>query len=308
MSVKDYKKLEKLGEGTYGVVYKAKRLSDGKIVALKRVKLDPNEEGIPATTYREFSTLIELKHPFIVQCLLCVYEKGDLYIVFEFIDMDLKLWIDSQPAVPNQKLVKEFVFKILVGTEFCHSRRILHRDMKPQNILVGGDGTLKIADLGLGREHMLPITELTHEVITLWYRPPEILLGSKTYGAAVDVWGVACIWAETATKEPLFPGDSEIDELYQIFQCLGTPTEETWPGVNELKDFNGSMFPRWQGTGLAHLAKNIGADGVRLMEKMLIYDPRRRITAKDAVADKFFDDIRDDVLRKHDLLNFYKGE
>lgn len=274
---------------------------------MKRVKLDPNEEGIPATTYREFSTLIELKHPFIVDSLLCVYEKGDLYIIFEFIDMDLKLWIDSHDnsKLPDPAIVKEFVFKILVGTEFCHSRRILHRDMKPQNILVGVDGTVKIADLGLGREHMLPITELTHEVITLWYRPPEILLGTKKYGTAVDIWGIACIWAEITTKEPLFPGDSEIDELYQIFQCLGTPSEQNWPGVSELKDFSPTMFPHWKGTGLNQLSKQIGEDGVQLMLKMLTYDPRKRITAKDAVNDPYFDDIREKIFRKHNLLNFY---
>lgn len=131
------------------------------------------------------------------------------------------------------------------GLAYLHSHRILHRDLKPQNILIDHEGHIKLADFGLSRCFMIPVRAYTHEVVTLWYRAPELLLGSKLYGPAVDVWSLACIMSEIVSKTALFPGDSEIDQIYKVFKICGTPNEDTWPGCSTLPDFR-KTFPVWQ--------------------------------------------------------------
>jgi len=169
--------------------------------------------------------------------------------------------------------------------------------LKPQNILVSSDLDLKIADFGLGREHGLPIDELTHEVVTLWYRPPEILLGKKKYSGACDVWGLGCIIAEMATKVPLLPGDSEIDQLYQIYRLFGTPTNEIWPGIVDLPDYK-AIGPRWKKKDLAkELNGRFDDVGVELMEKVFTYPPNKRITAKKMLVDPWFDEVRAEMIQ-----------
>eukprot|EP01084_Bolivina_argentea_P129845 229284_1 len=290
-----YKRLEKLGEGTYGLVYKARDLVKDRFVAIKKIKLDNNEEGIPATTMREISLLSHLKHPNIIEMDGCLYVNGELFLVFEFMTCDLKGYIDN--LAPNRYIdslsLKKFTYYLTEGIRFCHTRRILHRDLKPQNILISDDEKLKIADFGLGREHGLPIAELTHEVVTLWYRPPEILLGKKKYSGACDVWGIACIAAEMATKLPLFPGDSEIDQLFQIYRILGTPNDTTWPGITKLPEYK-PVGPKWKKKDLGkELNDLIDPDGVDLLEKMFTFSPHKRITAKQVLCHRWFDEVRE---------------
>jgi len=296
-----YKKLDKLGEGTYGLVYRARDLKTNETVAIKKIKLDSNEEGIPATTLREVSLLQHLKHRNIVEMNGVLYNQGDLYLIFEFMDCDLKKFIDRLPSRshPTAKTVKRFVYYLTEGIRYCHTRRILHRDLKPQNLLVSdedGQLNLKIADFGLGREHGLPIAELTHEVVTLWYRPPEILLGKKKYSGSADIWGIGCIMAEIATKLPLFAGDSEIDQLFQIYRILGTPNPETWPGIEELPDYK-PMAPKWRKQDLgSELHHKLDSDGLDLLSQTLIYAPNQRITAKQMLLHRWFDEIRHEMI------------
>lgn len=158
----------------------------------------------------------------------------------------------------------------------------------------------------LGREHGLPIGKLTHEVVTLWYRPPEILLGQEKYGGACDMWGVGCIIAEMATRHALFPGDCEIDQLYQIFQVLGTPNENIWPGVSNLPDYKLS-FPQWKPKDLNKILKNqFDQNGIKLIKQLLTYPPNNRITAKAALASPWFDQVREHVTQK--LVPFYQKQ
>merc|ERR1719265_969519 len=144
--------------------------------------------------------------------------------------------------------IRNLNFQLCRGVEFCHASRIIHRDIKPQNLLIDHRMRLKIADFGLARAFTLPVPKYTHEVVTVWYRPPEILLGAPLYSLPVDIWSIGCVLGEMATGQPLFAGDSEIDTIFKIFQKLGTPTEQTWPGVSELPDFK-PTFPKWPARG-----------------------------------------------------------
>lgn len=286
----DYVKLEKIGEGTYGVVYKARNKKTGKFVALKKIRLESEEEGVPSTAIREISLLKELQHPNIVTLEEILHQDSKLYLVFEFMQMDLKKYTDTVKGDVDPMLVKSYTYQILQGIVFCHARRVLHRDLKPQNLLIDLNGAIKLADFGLGRAFGIPVRAYTHEVVTLWYRAPEVLLGSQRYSCPVDVWSIACIFAEMVNKRPLFHGDSEIDQLFRIFRILGTPDDSVWPGVSQLPDFKPS-FPRWNGKPLKQVCPKLSQEGCDLLLEMLVYNPGKRMSAKTALKHPYFDDL-----------------
>ncbi|KAJ1933958.1 Cyclin-dependent kinase catalytic subunit [Linderina macrospora] len=286
-----YYKLDKVGEGTYGVVYKARDRKTNQIVAMKKIRLEGDDEGVPSTAIREISLLKELQHENIVRLLDIVYDNAKLYLVFEFLDLDLKKYMDSVgPGGLSPGQVKSYMHQLVKGLAFCHAHRTLHRDLKPQNLLIDQDGMLKIADFGLGRAFGVPLRVYTHEVVTLWYRAPEILMGSRHYSIGMDMWSVGCIFAEMVQRKPLFPGDSEIDEIFKIFRVLGTPTEEIWPEVTKLPDYKPS-FPRWQAQDLEAKLPKLDATGIDLLKRMLTYDPAYRISAKQALLHPYFNDV-----------------
>jgi len=291
--LEDFVKIEKIGEGTYGVVFKGKNTKTGEIVAMKKIRLESEDEGVPSTAIREISLLKELQHPNIVCLQDVLMQEAKLYLIFEFLTMDLKKYMDTNIPKDGQmdpKLTKSYTYQLLQGMLFCHQRRVLHRDMKPQNLLIDKNGCIKIADFGLARAFGIPVRVYTHEVVTLWYRAPEVLLGSPKYSCPIDIWSIGTIFAEMVNRRPLFQGDSEIDQLFRIFRVLRTPTEELWPGVTQLPDFKAS-FPNWATMNLKNSMKKLEPSGLELLEAMLVYDPSKRISAKKALLHPYFDDL-----------------
>ncbi|GAA5981957.1 hypothetical protein JCM10908_004682 [Rhodotorula pacifica] len=341
--MENYERLEKVGEGTYGTVYKCRQLQTGHVVALKKIRLEEEDEGVPSTALREVSVLMELGQSThqgaecIVKLLDVIHGDESLSLVFEFLDLDLKRYMDTaaiaaanlaashnggnnnalgqaggldangqwvpqaqmQPLPHNvvgrgrskralpPDLVMKFMAQLLLGLSHLHSRRILHRDLKPQNIMIDKQGNLKIADFGLARTYGVPLRTYTHEIITLWYRPLEVLLGGRHYTTAVDVWSCATIFAEMASGLPLVPGDSEIDQIFKIFRLMGTPTVQTWPGLAQMPDNKGS-FPKWQPADLRKLLPEMDERGLHLLNSMLQIDPERRISAKSSLRHPYF--------------------
>lgn len=279
-----FKKIKRLGEGTFGVVFKAKNLETGEIIALKKIQMD--EEGVPSTSIREISNLKSVSHENIVKLCQILYKGNKLYLIFEYLPADLRVFMDLLTEPLEFRLLKKFLYQLLQAISHCHSNRILHRDLKPQNLLLDENFNLKIADFGLSKTFSLPLKPATREVVTLWYRAPELLLGCETYGTPIDVWSIGCIFAEMATNEPLFQGDSEIDQLFQIFSLLGTPTEETCHFLCKLPFFR-PTFPQWK---RQELGKTLSLDprGLDLLERMLELDPFRRVSAESALTHSFF--------------------
>ncbi|XP_044756286.1 cyclin-dependent kinase 2-like [Coccinella septempunctata] len=278
-------KLGTAGEGTYGVVYKAKNKLTGKHVALKRIKLEKfynkgDSEGVPSTAIREICLLKNLKHSSIVELLDVMYSTDKLYLVFEFLDLDLKKYMDRSKGPLNKELIRSYMKQLVDGMAYLHTRTILHRDLKPQNLLIDKEGHIKLADFGLSRSFSLPTRTYTHEVVTMWYRAPELLLGTKIYCTGVDIWSLGCILAEMILKKALFPGDSEIDQIYKIFRIMGTPTEDMWPGVSLFPDFKPS-FPKWKPKDLKDLIVFQDPEQETLLKSMLVYNPTQRKTAKE---------------------------
>ena len=224
-----YTKLDKIGEGAFGIVHKAKDKDSGELVALKRIRIEADEGGVPCSAIREISLLKELKHPNIVKLSDVMYTPMKLTLVFEYLEQDLKKFIAVQGTL-EAGLVRHFLYELLSGLAYCHYRSVLHRDLKPQNLLVE-KGTLKIADFGLARAVGIPIRRETSEAVTLWYRAPDILLGSTSFCNGIDLWSVGCVCYEMATGVPLFSGNNDNDQLLRIFKGLGTPSEDFWPSM-----------------------------------------------------------------------------
>jgi len=287
-----FQKLNKIGEGTYGVVYKAKDKLTGDILALKKIRLEAEDEGIPSTAIREIALLKQLQHPNIVRLYDVVHTEKRLTLVFEFLDQDLKKYLDLRGDSGIALLtIKSLLFQLLSGIAYCHRNRVLHRDLKPQNLLINVEhGQLKLADFGLARAFGIPVRSLTHEVVTLWYRSPDVLMGSKHYSTSVDMWSIGCIFAEMVTGRPLFPGTSEKDQLLKIFVLCGTPSTATWPTLDALPQYK-SDFPRYEARDLGKMLPSLAHpndEGLKLLKGFLRYDPEHRISAQQALAHPFF--------------------
>ena len=278
----DFTNSKFLGEGTFGEVIQGFSKERQHFVAIKNIKIKPDEGGLPSAILREVAVLQELDNAHVVKLFEYLVSPLELKLVFELLETDLGKYIKSleRPMAPRN--VKYMTWQLMKGLEACHSRAVIHRDIKPQNVLIDRQLRLKLADFGLARSVSTPLPKYTHEVVTLWYRAPEILLGSALYSSGVDLWAMGCIFAEAATGHPVFAGDSEIDTLFKVFQKLGTPSEDIWPGLGELPCYKPS-FPLWPVKGWANIRNTwaqVGNDGVDLLEKLLVYDPKKRISTR----------------------------
>jgi serine/threonine protein kinase len=263
--MESYQKLEKLGEGSYGIVYKVQHRLTHEILALKRIQIDMEDGGIPASALREISLLKELVHPNIVRLYDVIYSETKLTLVFEYLDSDLKKFIESQGHELDLSTIKNLLYQLLRGIAFCHHHWVLHRDLKPQNLLINKKEELKIADFGLARCTRVPVRGYSLDVVTLWYRAPDVLLGSRYYTSAIDMWSVGCIFAEMVTGHPLFTGQNEFDQLLRIFKVLGTPNEHTWPSMFELPGYRPN-FPVYEMMDLSLLFPKLNVMGLDLLQ------------------------------------------
>ncbi|CAM0137970.1 unnamed protein product [Umbelopsis sp. WA50703] len=277
--------------GTYGIVYKAQNRETNEVVALKRIRLDNEEEGVPCTAIREISLLKELKHPNILRLYDVLHTEKKLTLIFEYLDSDLKKFLDSYGGDIDTLTIKQFMYQLLKGIAFCHEHRVLHRDLKPQNLLINKKGELKLGDFGLARAFGIPVRNYSHEVVTLWYRAPDVLMGSRQYSTSIDLWSAGCIFAEMASGRPLFPGSSIQDQLVRIFKVLGTPTEETWPGVSRLPEYKRD-FEIFGRIPIESLLPKLDPLGIDLLKRLIEYVPEKRLSANEALRHPYFDDLR----------------
>nr|CAB3229426.1 cyclin-dependent-like kinase 5 [Phallusia mammillata] len=286
-----YEKIEKIGEGTYGTVFKAKNRETGEVVALKRVQLDDDDEGVPSSALREICILKELKHRNVVRLHDVLHSERKMTLVFEYCEQDLKKYFDSCGGDIDASTVQSFMYQLLKGLAFCHQQNILHRDLKPQNLLINKHGELKLADFGLARSFGIPVRCYSAEVVTLWYRPPDVLFGAKLYTTTIDTWSAGCIFAEISNAGiPLFPGNDVEEQLKRIFKLLGTPTEQSWPGVSKLPDFK--IFPMYPpNSHWPHVVPKLSSSGQDLLHQLVVANPTARLTAAAALEHKYFGDM-----------------
>ncbi|KAL0917675.1 hypothetical protein M5K25_012754 [Dendrobium thyrsiflorum] len=285
-----FEKLNKIGQGTYSNVYKARDLQTRKIVALKKVRfvnMDPESVRFMA---REIHILRKLDHPNIVKLEGIVTSRMscNLYLVFEYMDHDLA-GLASTPGIKfTEPQIKCYMQQLFRGLEYCHSHGILHRDIKGSNLLIDNDGNLKIADFGLATFFKPGQNQsLTSRVVTLWYRPPELLLGATEYGVTVDLWSSGCILAELLVGKPIMPGRTEVEQLHKIFKLCGSPPEDYWrkPKLPHATIFKPQrQYPR----RIEETFRDCPPSALALLDSLLAIQPEDRGTATSALQSKFF--------------------
>ncbi|KAI8925178.1 kinase-like domain-containing protein [Entophlyctis helioformis] len=317
-----YEKERKVGEGTYAVVYQGwavpvesesdkepkpaapvsafsisalsaaaaskadAKQRKGRKVAIKKIKVGQFKDGLDMSAVREIKYLKELRHPNIVELIDVYTHKTNLSLVLEFLDADLEMLIKNRNIVFSGGDIKSWMLMMLRGLHHCHRSHVLHRDLKPNNLLIAADGQLKLADFGLSRDFGDPSRPMTSQVVTRWYRPPELLLGSKQYGPSVDMWSVGCIFAELMLRTPYFAAETDIGQLQTIFRALGTPTEDDWPGLKSLPDYHEfAMHPK---TPPSTLFTAASSDTLDLLERIMVYDPLKRLSAEQALDHVYF--------------------
>lgn len=285
-----YEAIEFLGQGQFATVFKAKDLN-GRIVAVKKIKLGNQDEirdGVNRTALREIKILRELKHENVITLVDVFGHGSNISLVYDFMDTDLEVIIKDYNIVLTQPHIKAYTIMTLRAIEYLHKLWILHRDLKPNNLLVNSSGVLKVGDFGLAKSFGSPNRELTHQVVTRWYRCPELLFGARLYGSGVDMWSIGCIIAELLLREPFLQGGTDLDQLNVIFSKLGTPSTDSWPHVDELPDY--VTFRPQPGQPLHQIFSAAPDSLIELIAGMLQCNPLNRISAAQALQSKYFSD------------------
>jgi cell division cycle 2-like protein len=301
--IDEFEMLDTKGEGAFGIVSRARNKKTHEIVAIKELKISEIKGGIPLSFLREINILKSLCHPSIVNLKEVVVKESasdnifdtKYFIVMEYVEHNFKAYMDSMKQPFSQTEVKKYMLQLISGVKYMHNNWFMHRDLKPSNILLNNRGELKLCDFGMARQYGDRHMEYTHEVVTLWYRAPELLLGAKEYSIAIDMWSLGCNMGEFLQQRPLFPGISEVDQIYKIFKTLGTPNEKIWPNFTKLRGaqckyknqpFNKlrEMFPA---IGFGYKL-TLSRKGFDLLNRLLTYDPSKRITAHEAFNHEWF--------------------
>ncbi|KAK9449737.1 kinase-like domain-containing protein [Limtongia smithiae] len=291
-SITQYRRLRRLGEGTYGIVYQALDLQTERKVALKAVRIfqDSQRDGIPTTALRELSMLRSLRdHKNIIELLdIAVGDTklDEVYMVLEYARYDLANLIDNMRERFSISEVKCLMQQLLLGLEYIHEEGIIHRDIKMSNLLLTNQGILKIADFGLARSYT--DRPMTPNVVTIWYRSPELLFGSKRYNAAIDLWSAGCIMGEFIRLDPLLPGQSEKQQIDLIVGLLGAPDDRIWPGFRTLPFAQSFRFQDVRTNTLNRVFANQSQATIELLNDFLTYDPSKRITSSRALSHHYF--------------------
>jgi cyclin-dependent kinase 7 len=287
----NYKVLQALGQGTWGVVHMAEQRGTGRRVAIKKIKSNKPEEGVNFTAVREIKLLREFKHANIIE-LVDAFTTPDaaVCLVYECAFTDLEKILKDKAIPISLADTKQHLYSLLSAVAACHDRWILHRDLKPDNLLFLEDGTLKLADFGLARLYGTPKTRLSPQAITLWYKPPELLLGAYEYSSAADMWSVGCIFAELLLRRPFLQGNqTDISQLDTIFTVFGTPSETNWPDHQALPLCNRGL--EWDETTSIPFDEIFSAapkDAIILLRSILVLDPNMRLTAAQCLNNYYF--------------------
>ncbi|RID55813.1 hypothetical protein BRARA_G03054 [Brassica rapa] len=289
-SADSYEKLDKIGQGTYSSVYKARDLETGKIVAMKKVRfvnMDPESVRFMA---REILILRKLDHPNVMKLegLVTSRLSGSLYLVFEYMEHDLA-GLAATPGIKfSETQIKCYMQQLFRGLEHCHRRGILHRDIKGSNLLINNEGVLKIGDFGLANFYRGDgDIQLTSRVVTLWYRAPELLLGATEYGPAIDLWSAGCILTELFAGKPIMPGRTEVEQMHKIFKLCGSPSEDYWR--RETLPLATSFKPSHPYKAvLGETFSHFPASALALINKQLAIEPEKRGSAASALRSDFF--------------------
>lgn len=296
----EFEKISRIGEGTYGVVYKAKDTRYEEVVAMKRMRIErPRaEEGrtcqpaISVSSLREIAILLSLSHPNIVDLkeVAIGNELSHMYLVMEYCDQDLAQVLDNIPAPFTEPQVKCIMIQIFRALDYLHEKFIVHRDLKVSNLLLTNKGILKLADFGLARKFSDPSKSgsMTPQVVTLWYRSPELLLQSKQQTSAIDIWAAGCILGELLLHKPLLQGKNELHQLDLIIELLGTPHDGIWPDFSSLPSMQNINLRKQPINNIIKFFPHLNNAGIRLLNFLFMYDPKQRATAEQCLDSSYF--------------------
>lgn len=296
-SMNKYEVIRTIGEGAYGVVLQCRNKESGELVAIKRFKESDEDELVRKTTLREVKILRLLKEEtFVVHLLEAFRRKGKLYLVFEYVGCNLLDVLEQHPQGLEMEEVRRMIYTLLLGVRACHANSVIHRDIKPENLLLHSDNSLRLCDFGFARIYNTSMNDLTDYVATRWYRSPELLLGTTNYGLASDMWAIGCIMAELIDGQALFPGESELDQIFMIQKLLGNFTPQQQEVFRKNKRFTNETLrdiTKTETTIERKYGRKANKKTLHFLKSLLVIDPDKRLTVDEALHHPIFEGLMD---------------